>query len=329
MKQFHSMTPTSNVADTVARSMFVITWTHIHSCVFSQFYTKFKHPYYVPMYIPKRLPTSIASSMTIIRETPIASLVFIEGIVDTRALTDSAPTDVHCVLPVHSTSRREINSEESVVFIASKRFYRGDVIAHFDPHYPVPNWLPKAVDGLKSIRYADHESGIIRPIRKKLRESSNSFLTSGSIGPYLPCYGVDDVANVVLKIHDLLNWECKANSDSAPIFLPHITVVAKSNIFVGQKILLDHYALKSDQHHVPPSSQPKTSLRVYSDGREVPKVSPFLIPITTFHFSYSNRSKFQVDLCRTTQLRHLTTPTSQTPTTQTMRRRRQRRRRRR
>jgi hypothetical protein len=163
------------------------------------------------------------------------------------------------------------------VFIASKRFKRGDVIAHFDPHYPVPQWLPKAIDGLKSIPYADRKSCIIRPIKKKLRASSNAFLTSGSIGPYIPCYGIDEVPNVVLKVHELLSWDCKENSDSASIFLPHITVVAKSDIFVNQTILLDLYALRSDQDHVMKSSQHIPALRSSITGsREVPKVSQYL-----------------------------------------------------
>ena len=284
MKHVHSITPSSIVTDNVAHSMLVITWTHIHSCEFSQFYTRFKHPFYVPMYIPTHLPKSVASSLIITGESPIASLVFIDGKIDYQALSDSAPTDIHCVLPVHTTSRRNINSEESVVFIASRRFNRGEVIAHFDPNYPVPQWLPKAAKGLKAIPHADRESSIIRPIRKKLRESSNTFLTSGSIASYLPCYGVDDVANVALKVHELLIWECKDKSNSQSMWLPHITVVTKSAIFEGQKILLDLYDLKSGQDHASSTSQQKPSLTLTSDGsRGVPKVTMFLIIITSFH----------------------------------------------
>ena len=218
--------------------MLFATWTHHHMCIFEQFYSKRRHPDYVPLFIPTRLPNSVASTLQGKSVKGTSTLVSVLGAVNPLAWPDFAPKDHNDVLPVHST-RHGKNSQWSPIFIATLRFNPGDVVAYIDPHWPIPKWLPKALDGLSTIPGNNHENCIIRP-NTTIRESMNSFMTCPSRGPYIPCADVHEVANTVLTVHNLLTWECKSDSHLLPIMLPHVTIVAKSTIFAGQSIILEH-----------------------------------------------------------------------------------------
>jgi hypothetical protein len=139
-------------------------------------------------------------------------------------------------MPVHSTT----GVDKPPVFVAAKRFHRGDVIAVFDPNWPMPKWLPNAILGLETVTNNSHDNCVIKPVLKPIREACNTYMTSRSLGPYLPCSKIDEVANSVLRVYSDLKWECKSEQSPDAIMLPHVLIVAKTDIFIGHKVILEH-----------------------------------------------------------------------------------------
>ena len=227
----------ADVAEDVAHSFVFATWTHHHVCDFGV-YNKLMVPKYVPLFIPSRLPKAIASTL-VMPEHLSAELVSVDGVASVRHWPGCVPSNVNGILAVHCT-RTSQDLDTSAIFVAATRFNRGDVLAVVDPHWPIPKWLSKALDGLETVPGNMHDSCIIRPDRT-IREASNAFLTTRSFGPYIPCSKIDEVANAVLNVHQLLKWEVvKDGSERDIIKLPHVMVVAKGQIFLGDRVLLEH-----------------------------------------------------------------------------------------
>ena len=230
---------------TTCPSLVVMTWTHDHTCDIKTCYKN--PPMYAPWYIPSSLGMSNMLSLKAKLVKDVAKLVTCQG----AALEEPFPVNASyssSVLPVHANVRSTKRCNVSPLVLNLKACKRGDVIATFDPNFPLPDWIVDVACGLRTLSSCS-EDCIIHPDNKSIGQSTNMFFASPNLGNFLPCADVDLVANVRLRVDPRHLWVALAGVSTTFTTLPRVDVVAKADIRVGDILVFDHVAFACKHGH--------------------------------------------------------------------------------
>jgi len=222
-------------------SLVVLTWTHEHTCDVKSCYRI--PPMYAPLYIPSSLGTSNMTTMRTHLFKDVAKLVTChvpaqENSIPVNALYSSS------VLPVHANVNSKNRSNVHPLVLTLKACKRGDVIATFDPNFPLPDWIVDVACGLRTLTSCS-EDCIIHPDITSIVQSTNLFFASPNLGNILPCAEVDVVANVFLRVDPRELWVDSMNCTT----MPRVDVVAKVDMRIGDVLVMDHVAFDCKHGH--------------------------------------------------------------------------------
>jgi hypothetical protein len=228
-------------------SLLLMTWTHIHTCNITSFYKS--APSYAPLYIPTSIRAPNLLALLSSDVDVVAELRRCDGVehADTNIFVHGSNSP-SALLPVHATVRTKQHRNVDPLLVNLKRCKRGDVLYTFDPSFPLPNWFADVACGLRGLPTCS-DGCIIQPNVHAIAQSSNIVFASRNLGNLIPCADVDVVANTYLHVNPFEVWVPTTSKTVTWSTMPRIDVIAKTDIRVGEVLVLEHATFRCDHGH--------------------------------------------------------------------------------
>ena len=241
------LTPAIPASRSRQLSLVLMTWTHAHTCDITSCYRT--APSYAPLYIPTSIGAPNLLALLSSDVNIVAELKTCQGVEVNNNITIVHGTMTStALLPVHPTVQTKQHQNVNPLLVTLRKCKRGNVLFTFDPSFPLPNWMADVACGLRGLLTCSKEC-IVRPNVDAIAQSSNIFLASRNLGNFLPCADVDVVANTFLHINPFEIWVPTTSASVTWSTLPRIDVIAKTDIRVGEVLVLEHATYQCNHGH--------------------------------------------------------------------------------